>query len=129
MIVVDTNILAYLWLPGDHTVAAERLLETDSAWIAPVLWRSEFRNVLMGYVRKGLTTLDHALQVQDKAEQQMRDREYIPHSSRVLSLASSSKCSAYDCEYVALAVDFGLLLFTTDKQILGEFPQVARAPG
>lgn len=28
MIVVDTNVLVYLWLPGDYTEQAEILLET-----------------------------------------------------------------------------------------------------
>ena len=46
MIVVDTNIVAYLYLPGEHTAAVERLLERDPEWAAPILWRSEFRNIL-----------------------------------------------------------------------------------
>lgn len=45
MIVVDSNVLAYLYLPGEHTAAAERLLEREPEWAAPVLWRSEFRNI------------------------------------------------------------------------------------
>jgi len=36
MIVVDTNILAYLYLPGEFTEAAESLLESDPDWAAPV---------------------------------------------------------------------------------------------
>ncbi len=46
MIVVDSNVLAYLYLPGEYTAAAEVLLEHDSDWAAPILWRSEFRNIL-----------------------------------------------------------------------------------
>ena len=46
MIVVDTNILVYLYLPTKYTPHAEKLLENDPVWIAPYLWRSEFRNVL-----------------------------------------------------------------------------------
>ena len=57
MIVVDTNIIAYLYLPTDLTGQAERLLESDPEWAVPVLWRSEFRNVLALYLRKGLISL------------------------------------------------------------------------
>ena len=43
MIAVGTNVLAYLYLPGQHTAAAELLLEKDTEWAAPILWRSEFQ--------------------------------------------------------------------------------------
>ena len=52
MIVVDSNVLAYLYLPGEYSTAAEALLEQDSDWAAPILWRSEFRNILAGYLRR-----------------------------------------------------------------------------
>lgn len=53
MIVVDSNVLAYLYLPGTYTAAAESLLEQEPNWAAPILWRSEFRNILAGYMRRG----------------------------------------------------------------------------
>ena len=36
MIVVDSNVLASLYLPGEHTVTAEALLERELEWAAPV---------------------------------------------------------------------------------------------
>lgn len=47
MIVVDTNIIVYLMVPGENTESAKLLLIKDSMWVAPVWWRSEFRNVLV----------------------------------------------------------------------------------
>ena len=38
---------------------------------------------------------------------------------------AESTCSAYDCEYVALAEDLKTKLVTTDKQILRDFPEWA----
>ena len=46
MIVVDTNVIGYLFLSSDQSVLAERALQKDNEWAAPILWRSEFRNVL-----------------------------------------------------------------------------------
>jgi predicted nucleic acid-binding protein len=129
MIVVDTNVLAYLWLPGDHTMAAERLLKRDPDWNAPLLWRSEFRNVLAGCLRRGDVTLETALQIADGAEGQMRGREYSVPSAQVLSRVEESECSAYDCEFVVLADELGVSLVTSDEKLLKSFPAVARALG
>ena len=76
MIVVDTNVLAYLWLPGERTAHAERLLRSDPDWNAPLLWRSEFRNVLTGCLRRRNFDLETALQIVSEAENQMRGREF-----------------------------------------------------
>lgn len=36
MIVVDTNVFAYLYMPGDSTAKVERLLERDPDWAVPL---------------------------------------------------------------------------------------------
>jgi predicted nucleic acid-binding protein len=103
MIVVDTNVLAYLYLPGELTSAAEALLEHDPHWTAPILWRSEFRNILAGYMRRKHLTLDQARTLQSEAEGLLAGSEYEVDSLRVLELVRDSDCSAYDCEFIALA--------------------------
>ncbi len=126
MIVVDTNVLAYLWLPGERTPAAERLLRGDQDWNAPLLWRSEFRNVLAGCLRRRDLDLETALQIVGGAEGQMRGREFSVPSAQVLTRAEASDCSAYDCEYVVLAEELGVALVTSDEKLLKSFPAVAR---
>ena len=59
------------------------------------------------------------------AEEAVGGREYSVDARKVLELAYRSNCSAYDCEFVALAQDLGVKLVTTDKQILKAFPEVA----
>ena len=125
MIVVDTNIIGYLYLSGERTTQVEELFQRDADWTAPLLWRSEMRNVLASYIRKGILTLEDSLEIMDEATVIMRGGEYEIISSDVLRLASRSKCSAYDCEFVALAQDLNVPLITVDKQVLGEFPENA----
>ena len=127
MIVVDTNIIAALYLPSDLTAQAENLLQREPQWAAPVLWRSEFRNVLALYLRKKILSFDEAYRIQSEAESLLADNEYDMASFEILQLAEVSGCSAYDCEFVALAKRLNTPLFTQDKQILAAFSDVAAA--
>jgi predicted nucleic acid-binding protein len=122
MIVVDSNILAHLYLPTAHTERAESLLGLDSDWAAPILWRSEFRNILTGYLRRKLLTFNHAIEIQREAESLLLGAEYEIESERVLALARDSTCSAYDCEFVALAMKLNSKLVTMDRALLRAFP-------
>lgn len=125
MIVVDTNILIYLYIQGEHTSDVESLIHIDSHWVAPLLWRSEFRNVLALYMRKKIVSLPRILSIIDQAEYLMRDNEYQPESKSVLNLVDISTCSAYDCEFVSLAKQFDVPLITQDNKLLTEFPNNA----
>jgi predicted nucleic acid-binding protein len=125
VIVVDTNILAYLYLPTDVTSSAEALLSSDPEWAVPVLWRSEFRNILAGYLRRGNLTYEAALAIQAEAEALVAGAEHEVSSRAVLELVRDSDCSAYDCEFVALAKALDAKLVTADKKILRSFPTVA----
>ncbi|HWP00712.1 MAG TPA: type II toxin-antitoxin system VapC family toxin [Methylococcus sp.] len=129
MIVVDTNILAYLYLPTECTPLAERLLERKPDWSAPLLWRSELRNVLTLYLRKRLLTFDQAYAIQTEAETLLADREYTVDSFEVLRLVGDSECSAYDCEFVALAKRLAVPLVTSDRKVLKNFPGIAISLG
>ena len=122
MIVVDSNILAYLYLPGDRTAVAEALLEQDPEWAAPTLWRSEFRNILAGYMRRKTVTFDQACSLQREAESLLAGAEFEVDSSSVLELVRDSDCSAYDCEFIALAIKLNTKLVTVDKKLLRAFP-------
>lgn len=125
MIVVDTNVIAHLLLPCDLSARADALYTKDPDWAVPILWRSELRNVLAGYLRRKALTFDDVVNVQGEAEALVAGFEYEVNSRRVLELVRDSVCTAYDCEFVALAMQLGVKLVTTDRAILKAFPKHA----
>jgi len=128
VIVVDTNIISYYFLTGERTASVEAVFERDRHWIAPVLWKSEFRSVLGLYVRKRILTIRDAVTLAGHVESFMKRGEYSVATESVLSLASKSGCSSYGCEFVALALGMNAPLVTTDKKILRAFPGIAITP-
>jgi predicted nucleic acid-binding protein len=122
MIVVDTNVVAYLFLRGEFAARAEAWLKSDRDWVAPMLWRSEFRNVLAGCLRRKQMTFEAALEIQREAQALLIGNEHEVDSQRVLELVRDSDCSAYDCEFVSVAMRLGVKLLTADSKVLKAFP-------
>ena len=124
MIVVDSNIIAYWLLPGEKMTEAEGVWQKDSNWIVPPLWKSEFRNILAQYLRHKKLSLSESQALLKEAEAILEHKAYEVDSDWVLRLVNKSSCSAYDCEFEALAQSFNLKLYTTDKRIIKEFPDI-----
>jgi predicted nucleic acid-binding protein len=127
MIVVDTNIICSFYLNSEHSAFAEQIFQKDSNWAAPLLWKSEFRNVLALYLRKGIIELSGALEIIGLAEELLNKNVYEVNSFQVLKLTNFSGCSAYDCEFVSLAKDLDTILVTEDKKVLKKFPETAHS--
>lgn len=125
MIVVDTNVICYRCMASVHANAADAAWNRDQNWIAPMLWRSEFRNALAGALRQGSLALESAFEIVSLAEVILAGKEFLVSSPAVLQLVAQSRCSAYDCEFVALAQEQRVPLLTVDRQILRDFPETA----
>lgn len=125
MIVVDTNVISYFYLNGEYSDLAERLFLKTPEWSAPLLWRSEFRNVLSFYIRNEIISITDAFQIYGEAEKLLHRKEYEVNTLEVLELSRKSGCSAYDCEFVNLAQDLNIPLITMDKKILHNFSDLA----
>ncbi len=130
MIVVDTNVIASLLLPtSQQTQAAMALLERDRDWTAPVLWRSEFCNILATGVRNRWLAEEQAMEALSGAVALLDGAEYRVPADEVLRTAIESGCTAYDCEFVVLARDLGVDLVTVDHALLKAFPRIAKPLG
>lgn len=125
MIVVDSNVVAYYWVNGPLTEIAQRVQTTDSEWHVPLLWRSEMRSILTGYLRDGSLSAEQVTRLMSSAEESFVGREHIVPSGKVFQIAGETRLSAYDCEFVALASTLGVPLVTADKAVLKAFPDRA----
>ena len=125
MIVADTNLIAYLLIDGPFTSEARAVYEKDQDWVAPSFWRSEFRNVLVLSLRRGITGFTGALEVMEDADLLMAGKDRDSPSAHILRLAADSGCAAYDCEFVALAQELGVPLVTSDRALITKFTSTA----
>src|SRR5688500_614808 len=103
MIVVDTNVLGYLYFPSSTNPTVEMLKEKEKDWAAPELWKSEFLNVSALYYRKGLISFPDIMEAFEKASQFVLGFEIHSAYKDIVGLIKNSACSSYDCEYVVLA--------------------------
>ena len=128
MIVADNSLISYFTIEGEFTDEAVAVRETDPVWAAPLLWRSEFLNVLWLHVRQDEFGLDLAFEHIDLAEDLIANRSYEVAPAEVLRLAVNSGCKAYDSQYAALAQQLDVPLVTHDQEVLDGFPETAVPP-
>ena len=128
MIVVDANLIGYFFIEGQFTPLAVQVFEKDPDWYAPPLWQSEMRSIITKHFRFQGMTFDKSQQVMNEAHDLMFEHERYVSSNLVIELVALSKCSSYDCEYVALAKEMNLALVTFDKDVVRDFPQIALSP-
>ena len=125
MIVVETNVIHYCWVRGVHTEVAQAVRQQDPDWHAPILWRSELRNVLTAYLRRESLSREQIVEILDAADQALAGSEHVIADQLVLDVVEGSMLTAYDAEFVALASALSVPLVTADKTVLKAFPDRA----
>jgi predicted nucleic acid-binding protein len=125
VIVVDTNIIAYLFVRNDEfTPVAKEVYRKDRSWIAPSLWRYEFFNLLNLYRKRSLLDEENMKAIYFKALETVETVDLIDLTI-LYTVAIGSDLTGYDCQFVALASEKGLPLITEDRKIRSEFPDLA----
>ncbi len=128
MIVVDTNLIAYAVVPGGRSDAALAVLEADTEWVAPALWRSELRNALATTMRAGKMKLAGAVEAFEQADRLVTDTALEDDTEACLGLAEQGRISAYDAEFVLAAQRLGLPLVSADRKLAKAFPRRVLSP-
>jgi predicted nucleic acid-binding protein len=127
VIVADANIIVYRFIPSSRTDDVISLVNFDAEWAAPILWRSEVRNALSNHMRVGQINKQDAQTMMQLATACLLGGEHTVSDRAVFELVAKSRCSAYDCEYVALAEALGTILVTEDQKLMRAFPKRCRS--
>ncbi len=125
MIVVDVNVVAYFFIDGEKTGLARQLRRFDADWVLAPLWRHEFLNVLAGFVREGGASINDAQTLYHDSVALLHDSERDVDMLAALRLAASLRISAYDAQYIALALALDAICVTEDRRLQRTFMNTA----
>ena len=127
MLIVDTNVVAYLLIQGDQTVAAQELHRADPDWRSEAFLLTEFTNVLASSIAaKRMTfTLAHGFLI--RALQLLEGKLARIDHATVLTIATQYRISAYDARFLALANQLGRRLVTEDVRLRAAAPKLTQS--
>jgi predicted nucleic acid-binding protein len=116
VVVVDTNVVAYLLIEGDRTDEARSLYERDPDWRSEAFLLVEFSNLLATCVRTARLERAAAGGLLASAERILSGVVNLPHA-KALALAAEFGVSAYDARFLAVARQLGTRLVTEDAKL------------
>lgn len=127
MILVDTNILAYLLLEGPQSTAATALLERDKDWHSESFILPELANVLVTTMRIRGLSLARALTAFADGRRVIERGLHTAADEDVLTLADRFGITAYDARFLALAQTLGARLVTEDAKLRKAVPRLTQS--
>ena len=125
MIIVDSNIVTARNLTSTLTSKAEQVEEKDPVWIVPVLWRYEFQNILATAIKAKQIKPEQALDIWEKVSKTLVENECEPSASKVIDLVAQYGITAYDGQFIAVALEMGIPCVTEDRELQEKFPGIA----
>lgn len=125
MIVVDSNVITARSLTSSLTSKAKQVEEKDPVWIVPLLWRYEFQNILATAIKAKQVKPEQALDIWEKVSKILIENEFEPSTSKVIDLVAQYGITAYDGQFIAVALEMGILCVTEDQELQEKFPGIA----
>lgn len=126
MLVVDTNVVAYLLIAGDATKQAQALWQVDPDWCSEPFFRIEFSNLLATQARAKALTVAQALSLLERAQSLVKATAEVAHAD-ALRLAAAFGVSAYDARFLAVAQSLGSRLVTEDSRLRKAAPTLTQS--
>jgi predicted nucleic acid-binding protein len=127
MVVVDTNVVAAIFIRSRLTEQALKLRSRDALWCVDPFAVIEFSNVLATYQRAGYLTRSAALERLRLAEAFLSPNYLHVSNAAALELALRHNITAYDARFLAVARQFRRKLVTDDAKLRAAAPGLTQS--
>ena len=127
MVLVDTNIIAPLYVRSARTEAVEELFARDAVWRTEPLALIELSNVLVMYERSRYITAATARDCLNRAAAFLQPQLFRVSHEAALDAALRYGTTAYDARFLALADQLGSRLVTEDARLRAAAPALTQS--
>lgn len=127
MLVIDTNIIAPLYVRSARTGEVTKLFAQDQIWRTEPLALIELSNVLITYARARYITAASARDCLNRAAAFLQPNLFRVSHQAALDAAIRYGTTAYDGRFLALAQQLGSRLVTEDAKLRGAAPALTQS--
>ena len=127
MILVDTNIIASLYVRSARSDAVTELFARDAVWRTEPLALIELSNVLITYERARYITAATARDCLSRAAAFLQPQLFRVSHQAALDAALRYGTTAYDARFLALADQLGSRLITEDARLRAAAPALTQS--
>ena len=127
MLLVDTNIIAPLYVRSAGSRAVAKLFARDAVWRTEPLALIELSNVLIAYERARYITAATARDCLNRAAAFLQPHLFRVSHQAALDAALRYRTTAYDARFLALARQLGVRLVTEDAKLRAAAPALTQS--
>ena len=127
MLLVDTNIIASLYVRSAGSQAVAKLFARDAVWRTEPLALIELSNVLIAYERARYITAATARDCLNRAAAFLQPHLFRVSHQAALDAALRYRTTAYDARFLALARQLGVRLVTEDAKLRAAAPALTQS--
>ena len=127
MLVIDTNIIAPLYVQSARTDAVTKFFAQDQIWRTEPLALIELSNLLITYERARYITAATARDCLDRAAAFLQPNLFRVSHRAALDAALRYGTTAYDARFLALAQQLDTPLITEDAKLRAAAPALTQS--
>jgi predicted nucleic acid-binding protein len=127
LVLIDTNVLAFLVLEGPQTAAARALLDNDDDWRSESYVLIELTNVLTTTVRVRGLSIRTARRAFSAAREVIGPELVSIHHEDAITYAHRYDITAYDARFLVAAHTLGVKLTTEDTKLRRAAPKLTQS--